>query len=749
MESKEIKVYGTLVNETVGTVADSSHNDILMNAYQLYDSRFINNGGVNNYQDVINKRLTAITYANGVTTITGDLTVTGTTNTNNLGVTNNTTTKNLTVSDDASIKNITSSGNTTLQNVTVNGTTTANGTTTFNEDVTFNDNAQFKEDVTFGDNVTFNSNITFSQNTTISGVSLNNLSDVNTSGAADGNFLKFNGTNWVPASITLSNLSGGISFNDLTDVNTSGATNGSVLKYNGTSWVIGSDNAGNNGATNLNELSDVDTTGALNGSVLKYNGTTWVVGADNTGNNGATTLDGLNDVDTTGASTGSILKYNGTSWVVGTDNTGNNGATNLDGLSDVDTTGATNGSILKYNGSQWVVGTDIEGVTGATDLNGLSSVAVSSPQNGQVLYYDSTSSKWVNRKLSLSDITMPNASEGQVLKYTSGAWIAATDNTSSGGSGGVTLNQPLSAINSANLGAPSQSNVGLVWNGSAWTYQSLSSDGSSSGTQSGTITIGGVEAVDLGLSVKWATHNIGAVNLSDTGYGFEWGNKNPFTTPSPQKRFGTNINPQTGQPYDSDMSGEDTYNQSLNNGSSSTTYLSAIGKFSSENDMATQTLRNGWFTPTYEHFTELVRNTTVQVYYLQSENKWVLKFTARNGNYIIMPFCGKFWVNEVLEQQNFLYYSPQTLTTDTAPCINLETAFNQFYQPTDPYGLTYNSNNRNHVPSETLSQRKMILSWMDNAWELSFTPYDHANSTNYVGSTDYKYNIYPVRAVHL
>ena len=87
MESKEIKVYGTFVNYTQGTITDANHNDMLMKAYQLYDDRF-GATGINNYQDVINKRLTAITYANGVTTITGDLVVTGKTTTPNLEVTN-------------------------------------------------------------------------------------------------------------------------------------------------------------------------------------------------------------------------------------------------------------------------------------------------------------------------------------------------------------------------------------------------------------------------------------------------------------------------------------------------------------------------------------------------------------------------------------------------------------------------------------------------------------------------------------
>lgn len=87
MESKEIKVYGTFVNYTQGTITDANHNDMLMKAYQLYDDRF-GATGINNYQDVINKRLTAITHANGVTTITGDLVVTGKTTTPNLEVTN-------------------------------------------------------------------------------------------------------------------------------------------------------------------------------------------------------------------------------------------------------------------------------------------------------------------------------------------------------------------------------------------------------------------------------------------------------------------------------------------------------------------------------------------------------------------------------------------------------------------------------------------------------------------------------------
>lgn len=79
-QSKEIRVYGTLKNWTLdpqksnGNSADPTyHNDALAYAYQLYDSRFFpDQTTIENYQDMINKRLTAISFADingGVTTI--------------------------------------------------------------------------------------------------------------------------------------------------------------------------------------------------------------------------------------------------------------------------------------------------------------------------------------------------------------------------------------------------------------------------------------------------------------------------------------------------------------------------------------------------------------------------------------------------------------------------------------------------------------------------------------------------------
>lgn len=47
---KDILIYGTLVNNTLdSTLSDDGHNDVLMNAWQLYDGRFGDTPKVNNF----------------------------------------------------------------------------------------------------------------------------------------------------------------------------------------------------------------------------------------------------------------------------------------------------------------------------------------------------------------------------------------------------------------------------------------------------------------------------------------------------------------------------------------------------------------------------------------------------------------------------------------------------------------------------------------------------------------------------
>lgn len=67
-EGREIKVYGTLINHTVDKAGTSSnphtdavHNDKISYARQSYDDQFGESKWIDNYQDIINKRVKGIT----------------------------------------------------------------------------------------------------------------------------------------------------------------------------------------------------------------------------------------------------------------------------------------------------------------------------------------------------------------------------------------------------------------------------------------------------------------------------------------------------------------------------------------------------------------------------------------------------------------------------------------------------------------------------------------------------------------
>ena len=104
-----------------------------------------------------------------------------------------------------------------------------------------------------------------------------------------GKFLRSDGT-WQDVS------SGGAStLNELSDVDTSGASNGKVLKHNGTSWIVASDNDTTSFA--MGSISDVDYGGgsASSGKILKHNGSNWALAEES------------------GVPSGTIVMYNSTS----------------------------------------------------------------------------------------------------------------------------------------------------------------------------------------------------------------------------------------------------------------------------------------------------------------------------------------------------------------------------------------------------------------------------------------------------
>jgi hypothetical protein len=129
------------------------------------------------------------------------------------------------------------------------------------------------------------------------------------------------------------------------------------------------------------------------------------------------------------------------------------------------------------------------------------------------------------------------------------------------------------------------------------------------------------EAVDLGLSVKWASFNLGASIPEDYGYIFAWGYTSPSdNTTTNDYKWSVGSNTFTKY-YDSSFDGTD--NKKV---------------LDPEDDAAHVLLGNNWRIPTREEQDELLKNC---------ERKWTTKnnaygylITGPNGNSIFLPARG-------------------------------------------------------------------------------------------------------------
>lgn len=105
-------------------------------------------------------------------------------------------------------------------------------------------------------------------------LSLDALTDVNTTGVSVNQVLKYDGTNWIPANDnvaiggggvnTTPRLSGQGSIADPLDIAAQGASNGQVLRFNGSSWAPANDAIDDADADPANEFQDL----SINGSVI-------------------------------------------------------------------------------------------------------------------------------------------------------------------------------------------------------------------------------------------------------------------------------------------------------------------------------------------------------------------------------------------------------------------------------------------------------------------------------------------------
>ena len=136
-----------------------------------------------------------------------------------------------------------------------------------------------------------------------------------------------------------------------------------------------------------------------------------------------------------------------------------------------------------------------------------------------------------------------------------------------------------------------------------------------------------MNAVDLGLSVLWADMNIGALQCSDIGDYFAWGQITPST-----------------------MFNESNYIEP----SLLTEKYGNIQKLTQENDAAVCILGNRWRMPTRYEAMELIEKRNVEI--LQINGVFGSKISANNGNYIFLPNTGRIVGKELLDARRLYYW---------------------------------------------------------------------------------------------
>lgn len=150
-----------------------------------------------------------------------------------------------------------------------------------------------------------------------------------------------------------------------------------------------------------------------------------------------------------------------------------------------------------------------------------------------------------------------------------------------------------------------------------------------------------LEYVDLGLSVKWATCNLGAKQPEEYGDYFKWGDDIPKNSPSSSKK--------------SHLSYNSKYNASDRN-----------KILDPEDDTATILLGCPWRMPTIEEFQELKEKCVWKEDYLNGVKG--CRVTGPNGNSIFLPFagsydvgfpfnkgCGVYWSSTAFVENNFTF----------------------------------------------------------------------------------------------
>lgn len=174
----------------------------------------------------------------------------------------------------------------------------------------------------------------------------------------------------------------------------------------------------------------------------------------------------------------------------------------------------------------------------------------------------------------------------------------------------------------------------------------------------------GYEAVDLGLSVKWARKNVGAINEYAVGNYYSWGDpesRNSFRTGEYRFYTGT-VNGW------SQFSKYVTYINCAPDGS-----LDNLVRLLPEDDAAHVNMGGTWRMPLASEFKELVEKCTWQQHHAFVDGKEVLDYyivTGPSGNSMILPATGTK-VSDVLFPDSGRYIGAEIDVNDSSQTTEL------------------------------------------------------------------------------
>lgn len=173
------------------------------------------------------------------------------------------------------------------------------------------------------------------------------------------------------------------------------------------------------------------------------------------------------------------------------------------------------------------------------------------------------------------------------------------------------------------------------------------------------------EAIDLGLSVKWASCNLGAIKPEEYGGYYAWGEIDPKTSYSW-------VN------YKFRISGDNIDNVVLAKYNTKDSYgnVDNIGVLESGDDAASVKLGGKWRIPTDAEWTELRTKCTWT--WTDNYNGTGVKgriVTASNGNCIFLPAAGNRNGTDLLDAGSYGFYWSSSLSTDD-PSGALNVQFN-------------------------------------------------------------------------